>query len=152
MKTINRVEIANYQNYQAPATDWLTITQEQVNQFADCTHDHQFIHIDPARAKATPFGGTIAHGFLSLSLLSHFSEQYGVVIEGCQMGVNYGLDKVRFINPVRVGSRIRAVGKIISIEEKSPGQFLLKSEVTLEIEGEEKPALIAQWLGMQIVK
>lgn len=152
MKTIKPTDIAQYKDYLAPATDWLTISQEQVNQFADCTHDHQFIHVDPQKAAQTPFGGTIAHGFLSLSLLSHFSEQYGLLIEGCVMGVNYGLDKVRFINPVRVGSRIRARARIIDIEEKSPGQFLLKSEVTLEIEGEDKPALIAQWLGMQIVK
>lgn len=152
MKTIQRTEIPDYQNYDAPVTDWLTITQAQVNQFADCTLDHQFIHVDPESAKATPFGGTIAHGFLGLSLLSHFFEQYGLAIEGCQMGVNYGLDKVRFINPIRVGSRVRARAKILSIEEKSPGQFLMRNEVTLEIDGEEKPALIAHWLGMQIIK
>ena len=152
MKTIARSEIANYQDYQPPATDWLTITQEQVNQFADCTLDHQFIHVDPARAAETPFGGTIAHGFLSLSLLSHFSEQHGLLIEGCVMGVNYGLDKVRFLNPVRVGSRIRAHARMLGIEEKAPGQFLMRTEMTLEIEGEDKPALVAQWLGMQIVQ
>ena len=131
---------------------WFEVTQENVNTFADVTRDHQFIHIDPEKAAKTPFGGTIAHGFLSLSMLSHFAEHgCGVWIENASMGVNYGFDKVRFINPVRVGSKIRGRAKLISAVEKSSGQFLFKQEVTVEIEGIAKPALIAEWLTMAVV-
>ncbi|MGB5324947.1 MAG: MaoC family dehydratase [Pseudomonadales bacterium] len=152
MKTIKREDIGNYSDFALEPSEWHTITQEQVNQFADCTLDHQYIHIDPERAAQTPFGGTIAHGFLSLSMLAHFGEQFGVPMEGAYMGVNYGFDSVRFIAPVRVGKRIRALAKIIDITEKRPGQFMNKMEVTVEIEGEEKPALKAVWLTMQMVK
>jgi acyl dehydratase len=151
MKTIKRDEVSNYAGYEGEPTDWFEVKQEQINQFADCTLDHQFIHIDPAKAKETPFGTTIAHGFLSLSMLSHFSEQFGLVIEGVYMGVNYGFDSVRFISPVKVNSRIRAHAKVIEIIEKNPGQFMSKTEVTVEIEGEDKPALKAVWIGMQMV-
>ena len=133
------------------ATDWLEVDQDRVNAFADCTLDHQFIHIDPEAASKTPFGSTIAHGFLTLSLLSYFAEQLKIAMDGVKMGVNYGLDKVRFINPVKVGQRVRARGKVLDILEKNPGQFQLKLEVTVEIEGETKPALIAEWLVMQFV-
>mgnify|MGYP000278550626 CR=1 FL=1 len=118
--------------------------QEQINQFADCTLDHQFIHVDEEKAKETPFGTTIAHGFLSLSMLAHFSTSFNVVIEGKYMEMNYGFDKVRFIAPVKVDSRIRAKSKILDIVEKKPGQFMMISEVTIEIEGEEKPACVAE--------
>jgi len=151
MKTIKRDEVASYAGYESEPTDWFEVKQEQINQFADCTLDHQFIHVDPAKAKETPFGTTIAHGFLSLSMLSHFSEQFGLVIEGVYMGVNYGFDSVRFISPVKVNSRIRAHAKVIEIIEKNPGQFMSKTEVTVEIEGEQKPALKAVWIGMQMV-
>ncbi len=151
MKTIKRDEVAQYAGYESEPTEWFEVKQDQINQFADCTLDHQFIHIDPAKAKETPFGTTIAHGFLSLSMLSHFSEQFGLVIEGTYMGVNYGFDSVRFISPVKVNSRIRAHAKTIEIIEKNPGQFMSKTEVTVEIEGEEKPALKAVWIGMQMV-
>ncbi|MCK7597598.1 MaoC family dehydratase [Microbulbifer sp. CAU 1566] len=133
------------------ATDWFQIDQERINAFADCTLDHQFIHVDPEAAAKSPFGSTIAHGFLSLSMLSYFAEQLEVVLEGVKMGVNYGLDKVRFINPVKVDQRVRARAKVLDILEKNPGQFQLKLEVTVEIEGQEKPALIAEWLVMQFV-
>lgn len=133
------------------ATDWLEVDQDRVNAFADCTLDHQFIHIDPEAASKTPFGSTIAHGFLTLSLLSYFAEQLKIAMDGVKMGVNYGLDKVRFINPVKVGQRVRARGKVLDILEKNPGQFQLKLEITVEIEGEAKPALIAEWLVMQFV-
>jgi len=152
VKTIQREDIAQYKDYQLEPSDWHVVTQEQINQFADCTLDHQFIHIDPEKAAQTPFGGTIAHGFLTLSMLSHFSEQFNLVIEGTYMGVNYGFDSVRFIAPVKSGSRIRAQAKTLEITEKRPGQFISKTEVTVEIEGEEKPALIAVWIGMQMVK
>jgi len=150
MKTIKREDIAQYQNVELESSEWHTVTQEQINQFADCTLDHQFIHIDPEKAGQTPFGGTIAHGFLTLSMLSHFSEQFALVIEGTYMGVNYGFDSVRFISPVKVGKKIRAHAKSLEIVEKRPGQFMSRTEVTVEIEGEEKPALKAVWIGMQM--
>ena len=133
-------------------SDWLQITQEQVNQFADTTRDHQFIHVDQDRAaRETPFGGTIAHGFLTLSLLSHLGVQADTLgIAGTRMKINYGLDKVRFLNPVRVGARIRAHFELAGIEEKRPGQYLIKHRVTVEIEGQDKPAMIAEWLGLSV--
>ena len=151
MSTVNRENVQAQVGVQLEPTPWHTVTQEQINQFADCTLDHQFIHIDPEAAAKTPFGGTIAHGFLTLSMLSHFSESFGFVIEGAYMGVNYGFDKVRFISPVRVGKRIRAQATVTDIIEKKPGQFQMKTLVTVEIEGEDKPALIAEWIGMQMV-
>ncbi|GAA6152033.1 MaoC family dehydratase [Pseudoteredinibacter isoporae] len=151
MNIIKREDIESVIGQVSEPSPWHTITQEQINVFADCTLDHQFIHVDPEKAKQTPFGTTIAHGFLSLSLLSHFAESCGFVMEGTQMGVNYGCDKVRFLAPVKVNSRIRGVAKLQSIEEKHPGQFMIKSEYTVEIEGEDKPALIAEWIAMVFV-
>ena len=151
MKQIRRASVAEYIGYESEPTDWHTVTQEAINQFADCTLDHQFIHVDPERAKQTPFGGTVAHGFLSLSMLSHFAEEFMVMIEGAHMGLNYGFDKVRFIAPVAVDSRIRARAKFIDITETKPGQFRFTTQVTIEIEGQDKPALIAEWLTMQLV-
>ena len=136
---------------EARASDWLLIDQERISAFADCTLDHQFIHVDPNAAAKSPFGSTIAHGFLTLSLLSHFAEQLEVVMEGVKMGVNYGLDKVRFISPVKVNQRVRPHAKVLDVIEKNPGQFQLKLEVTVEIEDQEKPALIAEWLVMQFI-
>ncbi|MEZ9370188.1 MaoC family dehydratase [Shewanella sp. 10N.286.52.B9] len=149
---INREDIGKYIGFQAEATDWHTITQEQINQFADCTLDHQFIHVDEQKAKSTAFGSTIAHGFLSLSMLSHFAEDFSVIIDGFYMGLNAGFDKVRFLQPVTVNSRVRAFAKTLSIEEKKPGQFRLSTEVTIEIEGCDTPALVAQWISVQMVK
>lgn len=149
---INRNDVANYIGHTSEPSPWHTVTQEQINQFADCTLDHQFIHVDPERAAETPFGTTIAHGFLTLSMLSHFSESFNILIEGVVMGLNSGFDKVRFLAPVKVDSRIRAVPKILSIEEKKPGQFRFSIEVTVEIEGENKPALVAEWITVQMVK
>ena len=130
----------------------MEITQERINQFADATNDHQFIHVDPERAAQTPFGGPIAHGFLTLSLISHLTSETSVKPEGLVMGINYGSDKVRFLQPVRVGSRIRAQQKILEATEKNPGQWLIKTAVTIEIENSEKPALIAEFLAMLIVR
>jgi acyl dehydratase len=127
------------------------VTQEQINQFADCTLDHQFIHVDPEKAKTSPFGSTIAHGFLTMSMLSYFAENFSVNIEGLGMAINSGFDKVRFIAPVKVDSRIRAHAKLLEMEEKKPGQYRVKTEVTLEIEGLDKPALIAEWISIQFV-
>ena len=133
-------------------TDWLTIEQDRIDQFADATDDHQYIHVDAHRAAQTPFGGTIAHGFLTLSLLSALSSRGGgLKLENTVMGINYGLDRVRFVNPVRSGQRIRARFNLTSAEEKQPGRYLTRYAVTVEIEDEEKPALVAEWLGMTVV-
>ena len=152
MNKIAKTDVLNFIGYQSPPTHWHTVTQEQINQFADATLDHQFIHVDPIAAANTPFGGTIAHGFLTLSLLSHFAESFGLNVEGVYMGVNYGFDSVRFLAPVAVDSRVRAQSKIIDIVEKQPGQFMFKTDIAVEIEGGEKPALIATWLTMMMVK
>lgn len=131
---------------------WLEITQQRVDQFADATNDHQFIHVDPERAKMTPFGGPIAHGFLSLSLLSYLTAKSMVVPENLAMIVNYGSDKIRYLAPVRVGKRIRAHQHVLEISEKRPKQWLLKTAVTVEIEDEETPALAAEILSMLVLK
>lgn len=130
---------------------WLEVTQQRVNEFASATSDHQFIHVDPEKAAATPFGGTIAHGFLTLSLLSHLNEKTLPVPDNTAMVINYGSDKVRYLMPVRVGKRIRAHQTVVDVAEKSPGQYLLKTEVSVEIEGEDKPALIAEILSMIVI-
>lgn len=130
---------------------WLEITQERVHRFADATNDHQFIHVDEERAAATPFGGTIAHGFLSLSLLSYLNAQSAVRPDNLVMGINYGSDKVRYLMPVRVGKRIRSHQKVLEVTEKEPGRWLMRTAVTVEIEGEETPALVAEILSMMAV-
>ena len=129
-------------------SDWLSVDQDRIQQFADATEDHQFIHVDEAAAARTPFGATIAHGFLSLSLLSRMAADAMLVPDGVKMGVNYGLDRVRFLAPVRSGKRVRGRFVLDSVDEKAPGQILMRHTVTVEIEGEEKPALTAQWLGL----
>jgi len=152
-KVSNVEEARQWINREAGVSDWQTISQEQVNQFADTTKDHQFIHLDEARARSdTPFGGTIAHGYLTLSLLSFLGADADIIrLKDTRMMINYGLDKVRFLNPVRTGSRIRARFELLSVEEKKPGQVLLKHRATVEIEGEEKPAMIAESLGLAIL-
>jgi acyl dehydratase len=130
---------------------WFEVSQARIDAFADCTEDHQFIHVDPEAAKATPFGGTIAHGFLTLSLASAMSYDAVAPLEGVVMGVNYGFDKLRFLAPVLAGSRVRGRFRLLSAEDKGSGRWLLKHELTVEIEGGDKPALIAEWLGMQMV-
>lgn len=126
------------------SSDWLSISQEQVDQFAEATHDHQWIHVDPERAEQGPFGGTIAHGFLTLSLLSHLNAQT-YRFEGVKMGINYGLNKVRFPSPVRVGSRVRSHTELADVTEISGG-VQLTINVTVEIEGADKPACVAESL------
>jgi acyl dehydratase len=131
-------------------SEWMEITQERVNAFADATGDHQYIHVDPERAKTTFFGGTVAHGYLTLSLIPYLGSQKasGVKISlGGRMGVNYGLNKVRFISPVRVGKRIRMRSKLLAVDEIGDRAVQMTSEQTIEIEGEEKPACIAETLG-----
>ena len=135
------------------SSDWVSIEQDRINTFADATIDHQFIHIDGERAKQeTPFGGTIAHGFLSLSLLSHFFENCMPRIENAAMGINYGFEKLRFLMPVASGARLRGHFKLIECSERNPGEYLSKLEVTVEIENTEKPALVAEWLVLTIIK
>ena len=129
-------------------SDWIEVTQDRIQRFADATEDHQFIHVDPVLAAQTPFGGTIAHGFLSLSLLSRMAADAMLVPDTTKMAVNYGLDRVRFLAPVKAGKRVRGHFTLDSAEEKAPGQLLLKHTVTVEIDGEERPALTAQWLGL----
>ena len=132
-------------------SEWLTIDQERINQFAECTGDHQFIHVDPEKAKLTPFGTTIAHGFLSLSLVPMLMEKIMIMPQGLKMAVNYGLDSVRFIQPVKVDSRVRLVVTLTDATEKNPGQWLLKARAVREIEGQEKPAYIAEPLTLCFV-
>lgn len=147
MPQVPVAQLKDYIGKELGHSEWLTIDQQRVDRFADCTGDHQFIHVDPEKAAQTPFGGTIAHGFLSLSLLPMLSGDLLVVPEGTRMGVNYGLDSLRFIQPVRVGSRVRLGLTLIDAHEKNPGQWLLKARAVMEIEGSEKPAYIAETLG-----
>ena len=129
-------------------SDWLTVDQDMINAFADATGDHQFIHIDPVRAAETPFGGTIAHGFLLISLLPRlFDSMEGLAVPGQTMGVNYGCDKLRFTNPVRSGSRVRLRMATRTVEEKRAGQFQILNDITMEIDGQDRPALIAEWIS-----
>lgn len=150
MKMTSKADLPGLVGTEVGLSEWLDVPQERINTFADVTEDHQFIHINEEAAKKTPFGGTIAHGFLTLSLLSKFSETAGVVLEGVVMGVNYGFEKVRFLSPVPSGSKVRGRFVLKEAVEKNPGQFLLTYSVTVEIEGGDKPALIADWIGMQV--
>lgn len=130
---------------------WLTLDQARIDAFADATLDHQFIHVDPARAKETPFGGTIAHGLLTLSLIVHLCLDFVPRFEHTQMLLNYGFNRVRFPTFVRTGSRIRSRGTLREVAERAPGQYLLTLDVTIEIENEAKPALVAEWLTFHVV-
>jgi acyl dehydratase len=151
IETIKAEDIPNLVGKEMEPSPWIEITQERVNQFAEATNDFQFIHVDPEKAAQTPFGGPIAHGFLSLSLLSYLNAQNGVVPDKLAMGINYGSDKVRYLMPVRVGKRIRSKQTVLEVSEKRPGQWLFKNQVTVEIEGEETPALVAEILSMMIL-
>lgn len=148
---INATELDQYIGKEIGVSDWLEVDQARIDQFAEATGDHQYIHVDPERAAQTPFGGTIAHGFLTMSLMVVMGYEASLKLENTVMGINYGFDKLRFINPVKSGSRIRGRFELMSAEEKKPGHYLLKHAVTVEIEGEEKPALVAEWLGMTVV-
>ncbi len=130
-------------------SEWAEMTQDRISTFADVTEDHQFIHIDAEKAKMfTPFGGTIAHGFLTLSMLSRFAETGLPSVPGAKMGMNYGLNKVRFLSPVPSGAKLRGRFTLASAEEKNPGQLLLCHTITIEIDGAEKPAAVADWLSL----
>ena len=127
---------------------WILVSQQSIDTFADVTGDHQFIHVDPEAAKQTPFGGTVAHGFLTLSLLSQMAEHVVYLPETVKMGVNYGFERVRFIAPVRSGARVRGRFRLESFAEKRPGQWQFVHAVTIEIEGGDKHALTADWIGL----
>jgi acyl dehydratase len=140
-------DVAAKVGQQIGTSDWVEMTQERINLFADATGDHQFIHIDEEKAKMTPFGGTIAHGFLTLSMIPYLSANSDLPkVDGVKMGVNYGGNKTRFISPVKSGKRIRGHWKLLELVEKRPGQWQQTHEITIEIEGEDKPALITEWI------
>ncbi|NHX02060.1 MaoC family dehydratase [Pseudomonas koreensis] len=144
-------ELKDYVGKELGRSEWLTIDQERINLFAEATGDYQFIHVDPVKAAQTPFGSTIAHGFLSLSLIPKLMEDILVLPQDLKMVVNYGLDSVRFIQPVKVNSKVRLKVDLAEVTEKKPGQWLLKATATLEIEGSDKPAYIAEPLSLCFV-
>ena len=150
--TITAEEMANRIGSET-VSDWVEVTQGMIDTFAEATGDHQFIHVDPERAAMTPFGGTIAHGFLTLSLMPLLASKVAdrPEIAGVKMGVNYGGNKVRFLQPVRSGKRVRGRFKLLSFDEKRPGQWQQTNEFTVEIEGENKPAMIAEWISQIFV-
>ena len=150
VKVVPKAEMASAVGTKYEPSEWIDITQDRINTFADCTEDHQFIHVDEEAAAKTPFGSTIAHGLLTLSLLPKLIEGQGVVPENLVMGLNYGFDKVRFLAPVRVGKRVRGHVEILSVDQKDDNRFLIKQGITVEIEGEDTPALVAEWLNMMV--
>jgi acyl dehydratase len=151
MPLASLTDITNRSGSEVGVSRWITIDQQRIDRFADATEDRQFIHVDPAAAAQTPFGGTIAHGFLSLSLISRMAAEAVLIPDGTKMVVNYGLDRVRFLAPVRAGKQVRGRFTLDSVEEKAPGQVLMRHLVTVEIEGEDKPALSAVWLALVIL-
>jgi acyl dehydratase len=150
--TLHTEQLNDYIGKEVGVSEWMLVDQERINQFAEATGDHQYIHVDPERAAKTPFGTTIAHGFLTMSLMVEMGYEGSTKLDNAVMGINYGFDKLRFINPVKVNSRVRGRFQLMSAEEKNLNQWLLKHAVTVEIEGEDKPALIAEWLGMTVVE
>jgi acyl dehydratase len=145
------ISLAAYQNmvgHEVGVSSWHLVDQDRINVYADVIEDHQFIHVDPARASETPFGTTVAHGFLTMSLMSIMSYEVMPVIEGTTMGVNYGFDKLRFISPVRSGKRVRGRFTLAEAKLRKPTELLSRTNVSVEIEGEDKPALVADWIGL----
>jgi acyl dehydratase len=152
MTTIAATDLVQKVGENIGTSEWILIDQEMINKFADATGDHQFIHVNEDMAKMTPFGGTIAHGFLTLSLFPVMTEKSDMLsIEGVKMGVNYGGNKTRFLAPVKSGKRVRGHFKLLELIEKRPGQWQQTLEFTVEIEGEDKPALIAEWMTQVFV-
>lgn len=150
MKIYPKDEMVNAVGTKLGPSQWIELSQDRINTFADCTEDHQFIHVDQEKAAQTPFGGTIAHGFLTLSMLVKLMEDCLVIPENLQMGMNYGFDKIRFLAPVRAGKRVRMNTEILKIDRKDEHRFLVTVGVSVEIEDEEKPALVAEWLNMYV--
>jgi acyl dehydratase len=152
MPIVTKEEFMALKGQEIGVSEWMTIDQDMINKFADATGDHQFIHINPEMAKMTPFGTTIAHGFLTLSLFPVLASKADMpTLEGVKMGVNYGGNKTRFLAPVKVNSNVRGRFTLLDFEEKRPGQFQQTLQYTLEIEGEEKPALICEWISQIFV-
>ncbi len=151
MPSVPPQELHDHIGRELPPSAWLAIDQDRITAFADATLDRQFIHVDAERAARTRFGSTIAHGYLTMSLVSYLLGQCGVRPEGTQMAINYGSDRVRFLQPVKVGSRIRGHAVLLAVEEKASGQLLLKTQFTVEIEGEAKPAMVAEILSLFIL-
>ena len=142
--TLSVDQLNDYIGEEVGISEWLLVDQERINQFADATGDHQYIHVDSERAAQTPFGTTIAHGFLTMSLMVLMGYEGSTKLKNSVMGINYGFDQLRIINPVKVNSKIRGRFRLISAEEKNTNQWLLKHNITVEIAGEEKPALVAE--------
>ena len=145
-KSMARADFEAMIGQEIGVSSWFVITQDRIDTFADCTEDWQYIHVDPEKAKESPFGTTIAHGFLTMSMLSAMIYEMPS-IEGVRMGVNYGFNRVRFVSPVKVGARIRARFVLTKFEEIRPGEVQTTMDVAIELEGETKPALVAEWLG-----
>ena len=145
-KSMARADFEAMIGQEIGVSSWFVITQDRIDTFAECTEDWQYIHVDPEKAKESPFGTTIAHGFLTMSMLSAMIYEMPS-IEGVRMGVNYGFNRVRFVSPVKVGARIRARFVLTKFEEIRPGEVQTTMDVAIEIEGETKPALVAEWLG-----
>ena len=150
--TVSLNEFASSAGRELEPSDWLLIDQERVNRFANATNDHQYIHVDADQASQSSFGGTIAHGYLTLSLLTHLNSQNLIVPEGLVMAINYGSNKVRYIQPVRVGERIRSRQKLLRVSQKRPGQWMVSSTVSVEIENNKKAAMVAEILSLYIVE
>jgi acyl dehydratase len=151
MTRVSFAEMKEMAGRELGVSDWVAVDQAMIDQFAECTRDKQWIHIDVERAKReSPFKAPVAHGYLTLSLIAAMSYEIGALPQGTAAAFNYGLDKVRFLTPVRVGSKVRLRSTLLSFEEKGPGQFLMKASNVVEIEGEEKPALIAETLAMLV--
>jgi acyl dehydratase len=151
MRTASIDEIKSYIGRQVGTSSWVLVDQARIDEFAKVTNDHQFIHVDPELAKLTPFGGTVAHGLLTLSLLPSMAYEVMPKPAGTKMAANYGYNKVRFVAPVHSGKRIRAHFKLLEFSEPKPNRWQQITEVTVEIEGEEKPALTAEWIGHTFV-
>ncbi|MEM8800527.1 MAG: MaoC family dehydratase [Pseudomonadota bacterium] len=151
MKTISPAGLQDHIGRKIGTSEWIVVDQKRINTFADVTEDWQFIHLDEEKAKQTPFGGTIAHGFLTLSLLPRMAEAATLVLEGCEMGINYGFEKIRFLQPVPSGARVRGHFTLKGAQAKTATQYLITYAIEVEIEGADKPALIAEWLAMQVV-
>lgn len=150
---ISAQELAAFVGRELGVSDWREVTQDQVDRFADVTDDDQFIHVDPARAAAeTPFGGTVAHGFLTLSLLSSFGREALPAIRDRAIGINYGLERVRFLSPVRVGSRLRGRFGLLALTMRRERELQMRYAVTIELEGSDRPALAAEWLTLAILR
>lgn len=152
MPSVPKQELSQYIDQSLEPSDWILIDQERINSFADATLDHQFIHVNAEQAAKTPFGGTIAHGYLTMSLISYFLPECSVLPEEAVLGINYGSNKMRFLQPVPVDSEVRGKATLREITEKTPGQLLLKNEIEIQIKGEEKPALVAEILSLFIVE